>query len=101
MDRRIELHNLLKELLGSDEVYFQKPENRKMNYPAIIYSPSRPRIIHADNIKYFKKKAYSVIVIDRDPDSEISEKISELEHCAWERSYSADNLNHFVYTLYF
>jgi len=101
MDRRLELNNLLEELLGSDEVYFQKPENRMMNYPAIIYSPARPNVIYADNIKYLKMKAYTITVIDRDPDSEISEKISELEHCNWERNYSSDNLNHFVYTLYF
>lgn len=42
-----------------------------------------------------------VTVIDRDPDSVFAEKIAELPLCADNRFYTADNLNHFVYNLYF
>ena len=101
MDRRIELQNLLEEIIGNDHVYFQKPENVRMEYPAIKYDISNIRKIHADNIAYLRYKAYSVTVIDYDPDSEISEKISELPLCSFDRAYQANNLNHFVYTLYY
>lgn len=101
MDKRLELQSELERLLGTDEVWFQKPENAKMTYPAIIYDYARDYVKYADNMKYVRKKAYSVTVIDYDPDSEISEKISNLEYCTLDRTYRVDNLNHFVYLLYY
>lgn len=38
---RIGLSKLLREILDSDNVYFQPPESLKMNYPAIVYSRER------------------------------------------------------------
>jgi len=33
MGTRLELQNLLENILGSRNVYFQPPENLKLNYP--------------------------------------------------------------------
>lgn len=101
MSRRIDLQNELEQLLDSDQVFFQKPENVKMKYPAIVYDYSRDYVKNADNIKYVKIPCYSVTVIDYDPDSEISEKVSELPNSSLDRTYRSDNLNHFVYTIYY
>lgn len=101
MSRRIDLHNELERLLGSDQVFFQKPEDVKMHYPAILYDYDRDYIKNADNVKYLKIPCYTVTVIDYDPDSEVAERISDMPSCKLDRTYQANNLNHFVYTLYY
>lgn len=101
MANRLELHEKLVEILGSPYVYFQPPETVKMNYPCIRYSYTTDNVRHADNIPYLNRKNYEVMVIDRDPESEIPEKIiNEFMYSHLNRSYSSDNLNHFVITLY-
>ena len=37
MARRLELQNLLANLLGTNNVYFQPPPTVQMEYPAIVY----------------------------------------------------------------
>lgn len=100
MASRLKLQTELEELLGSENVYFQPPMSIKMNYPAIVYSLSEIKNKHADNMVYNQKRAYQITVVDKNPDSMISDKISMLPYCKFSRSYTADNLNHFVYTLY-
>lgn len=97
---RLELHELLCQVLGSRNVYFQPPESVKMNYPAIVYSRSRIQNTSADNIIYKQDVSYSITVIDRDPDSEIVERVSQIPRILFDRHYVVNNLNHDVYTLY-
>lgn len=101
MASRLDLQNLLEELLGSRNVYFQPPASVSMRYPAIVYSRDDIENRHANNGVYSQTTAYSVIVIDEDPESEYVEKVSKLPMCAFDRHYVADNLNHDVFTLYF
>lgn len=101
MGSRKSLQKMLETILGSKEVYFQPPESRKIKYPAIMYSLNNIVARHADNIPYLKKKQYSVIFITRDPDDSIIDELSELSACSFERFYTADNLNHYVFNLYF
>ena len=75
---RDDLHEIFVNILGSRNVYFQPPENVKIQYPAIVYSLSEIRNTFADNSVYSRKKAYDVTVIDKNPDSEIVDKVSEL-----------------------
>lgn len=96
---RIELQNLLEGILGTRNVYYQPPESIRMEFPAIIYSLNRIKNNHADNSVYIKNKEYELTVIDWDPESEIIEKVLELPFCRFDRSYKADDLNHFVFTL--
>lgn len=87
---------------GAEEhVYFQPTENVRMSYPCIVYKGDGGDSQHADNIPYVKKRRYMITVIDQDPDSKISEKVSDLSSCTYERDYTSDNLNHFVYNIYF
>jgi len=46
-------------------------------------------------------KRYQVTVIDADPDSIIPEKIEALPMCTFDRQFTADNLYHDVFSLYF
>lgn len=101
MERRLELHELLVEILGSRNVYFQPPASIKMKYPAIVYSRNDFDNQHADNIPYVQKVGYQIIVIDKNPDSEIVSKIAGLPLCRYDRHYNSDNLNHDVFSIYY
>jgi hypothetical protein len=96
---RLDFHAFLKQFC--DNVYFQPPPSVMMKYPAIVYTYNRDWRINANNEKYIKYKSYQVTVIDRDPDSELSDEISNVKMSQFDRSFTSDNLNHFVYTIYF
>ena len=101
MGKRTDLHVILKTILGSDYVYFQPPASVKMNYPCIRYTYGSGNTIYADDSPYKFKKSYQVTVIVKDPDSVIPEKIGTLPLCRFDRPFTAENLHHFVYNLYY
>lgn len=101
MAQRLDLHALLVSILGSNNVYFQPPPNVQMVYPCIVYRRDDIDTDFADNVPYSKRKRYQVTVIDRDPDSETPDKVLDLPTCIFDRFYTADNLNHDVFKLYF
>ena len=101
MASRLELQTKLEELLGSKNVYYQPPASVKMEYDAIRYSKKKVDPLNANNKLYLKNNCYEVIVISRRPDPEIADKLLELPYCSFDRYYPADNLNHYVFTLYY
>lgn len=101
MKNRLLLHELLCEVLGSRQVYFQPPESVKMQYPAIVYSRNNIGNEYANNEVYMQSPSYIVTVIDKNPDSELVEKVSRLPICRFDRHYTADNLNHDIFTIYY
>lgn len=101
MNRRLELHNLLVKLFGSNNVYYQPPETLKMSYPCIRYSKEGILSRHADDIKYVNRTRYVITVIDSHPDNVVIEKILGLPLSSYDRHYTSDNLNHDVITLYY
>lgn len=101
MNNRLELHEIFCEILGSRNAYFQPPESVKMSYPAIRYSRKDIKNRFANDQVYMQKDCYEVIVIDKDPDSELVKKVSTFPMCSFDRHYVSDNLNHDVFTLYF
>ena len=101
MATRLELQSKLEELLGFKHVYYQPPENIKMEYPAIKYSNSNIQTRSADDRTYSKMTRYEIIVIDRKPDNPVIDELLILPYCSYDRSYKAENLNHDVLTLYF
>jgi hypothetical protein len=99
---RLQLHEILETLVPDpDNVYFQPPTNVKMKYPAIVYQRDFAETLFADNSPYRHTKRYMVTVIDQDPDSEIPDKVARLPLCSFNRFYTADNLNHDVFTIFF
>lgn len=101
MGQRLELQTILEQVLGSRNVYFQPPTNTQLQFPCIIYKRDFADIRHADSIPYNYTQRYQVIAVDRNPDSPIPRKIADLPLCAYDRFYTADNLNHDVFTLFF
>lgn len=101
MPDRLDLQNLLEELLGSRNVYYQPPESIKMQYDAIRYSKSTITSRYANNNKYSMKDRYELIVISKRPDNPVIKKLLTLQYCSYDRSYVADNLYHDVLTIYY
>ena len=99
---RVLLEEKLRSILGSNNVYFQPPSNRTIEYPAIIYSLNDVKTISADNNTYAQHTSYNVVVVDYKPNSVIADKISKLPMCRLRSSpYVSNNLNHFPFTLFY
>lgn len=101
MNRRLELHEVLCNILGSLNVYYQPPETVNMDYPAIVYSRNNIDNEHGDNLAYIQNYAYLVTLIDKNPDSKYVNKLAKLPTCKFIRNYKSDNLNHDVFLIYF
>ena len=98
---RLDLHNELLDILGKSNVYFQPPENYKMNYPCIIYKLDDVEGVHANDRRYWKMKRYLITVVDRDPDTNTYDKILNLPYSAFEDHFVVDDLNHYMCSLYY
>ena len=102
MDRRPELHQFLKTLFTANpHVYHQRPSSGKLIYPCIVYSLDGYPDGYADNALYFEHRNYQLTVIDPDPDSKLREKVAQLRWCRFVRSFVSDNLNHYVFSIYY
>ena len=102
MAERLTLHEELCTILGSRNVYFQTPESVEMHYDAIRYKLAGKDIKRANNNVYKSTNQYEGVIITRDPDTTIPDKlIANFEMCSLGRPYTADNLNHYPFTLYY
>lgn len=98
---RLELHEILKNILGTNNVYFQPPQTVQMKYPCIVYTRSNMYSTYADDLPYNVTNRYMITVIDPDPDSTIPDTIAHLPTAKFDRHYTADNLNHDILEIYF
>ncbi len=101
MSRRLELQALLENLLGSRNVYFQPPASLQMKYDCIRYERSLIDPTFADDSAYQLHDRYLLTAIYKNPDSDLPHKIAALPMCSHVRHYTADNLNHDIYNLYY
>ena len=92
----------IKSVLSSicSNLYFQPPTGTSMQFPCIVYSRQRIDQKKADNIKYKTDVLYEVIVIDRDPDSEIVQAVADLPTTCHTNFYTKNNFNYDVFTMY-
>lgn len=95
-----QLQSILKGLEGVKDAYIQV-KNQTMEYPCIVIERDDSFYLFADNIKYIFKKRYTVTVIDRKPDSLIPDLVEELPLTTFDRKFSTEGLNHFVFKMYF
>lgn len=101
MAQRLELHQVLKGILGTDNVYFQPPPDLTMNYPSIVYGLTTYWTKHSNNKLYLGKKRYKITYIDRSPVSTIPDEILGLPLTKFSSYFVVDNLNHYVFNTYF
>lgn len=98
--RRIELDGILKNVLGSSNVYYQPPPNTVLNYPCIVYERDNASTRHAGNAPYTFTQRYQVTLIDKDPDSDTIDKLAALPLSEFNRHFATSGLNHDVFVIY-
>ena len=101
LEKRLEFQAFLEEILGSEDVYFQPPENITLTYPCVIYKRDLIESEFADNVPYSSGTKYEVMVITSDPDDDIVPKVAGLPQARHLRFYTADKLNHDVFTVFY
>ena len=101
MDRRLQLHDLLIDILGSRNVYFQPPDGSTVKYPCIIYSIDDIDINHANNKPYAHKTKYLIKLVDKNIETSTKDKILLLSTCKFVDHYVSNNLHHFLFNIYF
>lgn len=100
MKSRLELSEILHTL--APNVYFQPTTGVRIKYPCIIYERASGLSMPADNLSYLYTKSYTITVIDKDPDSEIPDKVMKaFQMCTFDRHFVSDGLNHDTFLLYF
>lgn len=100
--RRKGFNEILKAVLGSENVYFQPPEDRRIEYPCIVYERDDVLTQHADNFAYKANTAYQVTYIDYDPDGvdNVRGQLLALPYCRFDRHFATSGLNHDVFVIY-
>lgn len=101
MGQRLNLQRILEKILKSGNVYFQPPESVKLKYPAIVYNLDYVKSQHGDNVPYTNMRRYSVTFITKNPDTRFIDELLKLPTCSFERFFASDNLNHYVFNLYY
>lgn len=102
MASRLQLQTELEELLGTRNVYFQPPESKKLQYDCIVYHRSNINTNKADNRNYILTDRYDVTIIYRNPDNDLPKRMLErFRYCTHSNFFTADNLYHDVFTLYY
>jgi hypothetical protein len=99
MGQRLLLHQILETF--TENVYFQPPSNIQLKYPCIIYKRDFADTKFADDKPYNHTKRYMITIIDQNPDSDIPDKVASMPMSLFNRFYTADNLNHDVYSVFF
>jgi hypothetical protein len=102
MADRLELQSKFEELLGSRNVYFQPPSSISMKYDAIRYKLSGKDLKRANNRIYGSINRYDGVIITKNPDSTLPDRLLDsFEMVSFGSPYTADNLNHFPFTIYY
>ena len=116
MERRSDLLiQELKDLLGTDEVYFQPSAEAEIGqngeryiftgieYPCFIIQRTISYQPKANDKTYLFRPSYEVTYINRDePDPEmVTVVMTHFQLCRYERHYISDNLHHDVFMIYY
>lgn len=100
MATRQELHAKLSEI--TPNVYYQPPATVRMRYPCFVYDLADVDTMYADNRVYGAMNAYTVTYICPLPAEEFPKQMLEtFRYIRFERPYTADNLHHYTFRLYY
>ena len=90
----------LRQAVQHNRVYFQPPENLKIEYPAVVFHLSKIEIDHASDAPYKGAMEYSVTLITKDPEPDVINEILKIPYSSLDTTYISDGMNHFVFTVY-
>lgn len=108
MGSRQQLQEMLKSKLNLLNVYYQPPS--RLTYPCLVYELSDINTKKADNNNFLKKRRYSLTYFSKEPDPVtvinnnpvlVEDIMLNLPMCSFDRHYVADNIHHYVFTLYY
>ena len=102
MNNRLKLQAKLEEMIGSKHVYFQPPASVKLSYPCVVYNIGNGDAKRADDTIYSYTNSYTVTFIYKNPNVDILERVlKEIPMSSVNATYCSDNLNHYVFTIYY
>ena len=115
MERRSDqLIQELRDLLGTEEVYFQAASDAGdggeesyiftgIHYPCFIMERTTAYQPKANDLNYLFRPGYQVTYINPDePDPEMLERVMRhFPHCRYQRHFISDNLHHDVFMIYY
>ncbi len=99
--RRLKLDKLLRDTLGTTQVYYQPPASVQMEYPCIRYNMAKVPVDYADDRAYLIRAKYIVTYITTEPDDPMKETLVETLRTPVIQIYAADGLYHYVYEVYY
>jgi hypothetical protein len=96
MQNRKNLDKELRDILGSNNVYYQPDLNVRLKYPCIIYRLTEPGLTPADDSIYMYRNRYELTVIFKDPDSDLPERVvKNFRYCRFSGPrFISENLYH-------
>lgn len=100
MSDRLGLHALLLSI-GGPNVYYQVPPNMIMKYPCIKYEMKTIGNKHANNTVYLQDTSYTITIMNKEVDDVVTDKISKLPKCSFDRRFVSDGIYHNVFDLYY
>lgn len=95
-----DLLHLLRKAVDHNRVYFQPPENLRMDYPAVVFHLSRNKSVHASDGRFKDSQEYTVTLITEDPQPDVLDAILDIPYTTLESTYVSKGMNHFVFTTY-
>lgn len=98
---RLNLHAVLESIIGNENVYFQPPTSTRIKYPCIIYTLINVNDKYADCTSYIRHYNYRITYIDYNPDNDVVDKISNLQYCKFDTSFSTQGLYHYTFSINF
>lgn len=101
--RRRELHQKILDFTGRP-AYFVAPSSPttsiKLEYPCTVYSLSNIQTTYADNKTYIAPRRYQITYITKNAaDPLIDLWLHHFEMIRFNRHFTSDNLNHYIYDL--
>lgn len=100
MGSRLDLHQLLLSI-GGPNVYYQVPPNITMKYPAIKYELKDIENEYANDSVYLQNKLYTITVMNNSPDDNVTDQISKLPKCVFDRRFAQDGIYHNIFNMYY
>lgn len=100
MGDRLALHAELLTFLPN--VYFQPPSSILLKHPCIIYNRNGIDAKYADDSTYMSTQEYQVMLIEKNPDSNVVNEICRhFSKCSVTQQYAINNLYHTTLKLYY
>lgn len=101
MKTREEVQELLENILGNENVYFQAPPNTGMKYPCIVYRFDRFNVDNADNKPYVVVGRWEIHHMYKSIKNDIKNKmLFAAPYVTFDRRLVTDGVYNDFYTIY-